>query len=257
MLTWYLDQIRNYGLARATRLFCRVGWRRVFVILSNMTLPAKLICPCCGWEGRRFLDYCEMGFTVPNAACPRCDSHSRHRALFIWLRDKYRIHEKTGLALVFSPERALAPLWRSATNLGVFKLDLDAGRGADLLADLMSLPIAPNVADLAWCHHVVERVLDVHVALSELCRVLRPGKGELIISVSSGAQEKTIEFGFPDKILSGNRRLFGADFARALAEAGFEVRPLAYELSDEECSKYGIRREPFFRCVRTHQSAQS
>jgi SAM-dependent methyltransferase len=258
MLTWYLDQIRNYGLARATRLFCRVSWRRVFVILSNMTLPAKLICPCCGWEGRRFFDYSEMGYTVPNAACPRCDSHSRHRALFIWLRDKYCIHEKTGIAFVFSPERALAPLWRTATNLGVFRLDLEAGRGADILADLMRLPIASNVADLAWCHHVVEQVLDVRVALSELCRVLRPGKGELIISVGLGEQEKTIEFGFSDKTLSGNRRRFGSDFARTLAEAGFDVIPMAHDLTEEECRRYGIRREPFYRCVRKHQeSAQS
>ena len=215
-----------------------------------MTLPAKLTCPCCGWQGRHFFDYIEMGYTVPNAACPCCDSHSRHRALFIWLRDEYRIDEKAGVALVFSPERALAPLWRTATNLRVYKVDLEPGRGADTLADLMRLPFESNVADLVWCHHVIEQVEDVHVALSELCRVLCSGTGELIVSVGLGAQEKTIEFGFSDKALSGNRRVIGSDFEQTLAEAGFDVSTMVYNLSNEECRKYGIYPEPFYRCVK-------
>ena len=250
MFTWYLEQIKNHGIARATWLFWRVGWRRALVILSNLTLPARLTCPCCGWRGRRFFDYIEMGYTVPNAACPRCDSHSRHRALFIWLRDNYRIHERRGLALVFAPEPALAPLWQTASNLRVLKVDLEPGRGADMMADLMRLPFSSNVANLVWCHHVFEQVEDVHLALSELGRVLCSGTGELIVSVGSGGQEKTVEFGFSDKALSGNRRLFGADFAQILTEAGFEVSPLVHNLSEEECHSYGICPEPFYRCVK-------
>ena len=251
MLSWYLVQIKDHGLARATWLFCRVVWRRSVVILSNLILPAQLTCPCCGWEGRRFFDYMEMGYAVPNAACPRCDSHSRHRALFIWLRDEYRIRERAGLALVFAPERALAPLWRMATRLRVFRVDLEPGRGTDALADLMRLPFASDVADLVWCHHVLEQVPDARGALSELCRVLCSGSGELIVSVGLGAQEKTVEFGFSDKALSGNRRAFGADFVETLSETGFSVSPMIHSLSDEECRRYGISPEPFFRCVKT------
>ena len=250
MLAWYLTQIRDYGLVRATVLFGRVSWRRVLVILANATLPARLTCPCCDWQGRRFFDYIEMGYSVPNAACPRCDSHSRHRALFIWLRDEYRIHEKQGLALVFSPERALAPLWRTAKGLRVCKVDLATGREADVLADLMLLPFISNVADLIWCHHVIEQVDDVSIVLSELFRVMSPGAGELIVSVGLGTQADTIEFGFSDKTLSGNRRLFGADFSRTLSMAGFDVRPMTSGLSDEDCRKYGISPEPFYRCIK-------
>jgi SAM-dependent methyltransferase len=252
MFAWYLEQIKNHGIAPATWLFWRVSWRRAFVILSNMALPAKLICPCCGWQGRRFFDYIEMGYTVPNAACPRCDSHSRHRALFMWLRDEYRIHEKAGIALVFAPEKALAPLWQTAGNMRVCKVDLEPGRGVDTQADLMRLPFAANVANLIWCHHVLEQVEDVRVALCELGRVLCPGTGELIVSVGIDAQEMTLEFGFRDKSLSGNRRSFGADFAQTLAASGFEVSPVPYNLSDEECRKYGITPEPFYRCIRNH-----
>jgi methyltransferase family protein len=250
MFAWYLTQIRNHGLVRATRLFCRVIWRRLFVIFCNLTLPAGLTCPCCGWQGRRYFDYIEMGYSVPNAACPRCDSHSRHRALFLWLQDEYRIRKKAGLALVFSPERALAPLWQTAPNLKVCKVDLELGRGADVLADLMRLPFVSDVADLIWCHHVIEQVEDVHVVLGELRRALSSGTGELIISSGLGKQENTIEFGFSDKALSGNRRLFGDDYSRTLAAAGFDVRPMGYDLSDDDCRKYGISPEPFYRCLK-------
>jgi hypothetical protein len=250
MFAWYLTQIRNHGVVRATGLFYRVMWRRMFVIFCNSTLPPRLTCPCCGWQGRRFFDYIEMGYSVPNAACPRCDSHSRHRALFIWLQDEYRIREKAGLALVFSPERALAPLWQTATNLKICKVDLELGRGADVLADLMRLPFVSDVADLIWCHHVIEQVEDVNVALSELRGALASGTGELIISSGQGKQENTIEFGFSDKAVSGNRRLFGADLSRTLAAAGFDVLPMDCELSEGDCRKYGISPEPFYRCIK-------
>lgn len=215
-----------------------------------MTLPAKLMCPCCGWQGRRFFDYIEMGYTVPNVACPRCDSHSRHRALFIWLRDDYRVHEKSGIALIFAPERALAPLWGTATDLQTYKLDVEHARGVDTLTDLMQLPFASNVADLVWCHHVLEQVEDAHVALGEICRVLRSGVGELIVSVGMDGQESTLEFGFADKTLSGNRRAFGQDFAQTLVKAGFKVYPMSHDLSKEECRRYGISPERFYRCIK-------
>jgi hypothetical protein len=54
-------------------------------------------------------------------------------------------------------------------------------------------------------------VEDVQVALGELFRVTSAGAGELIVSVGLGKQENTIEFGYSDKALSGNRRVFGAD----------------------------------------------
>jgi SAM-dependent methyltransferase len=250
MLAWYLEQIKNHGLASATWLLIRVSWRRAFVILCNKALPARLVCPCCGWQGRRFFDYIEKGYTVPNAACPRCDSHSRHRALFLWLKDEYRIREKAGIALVFAPERALAPLWQGAGKMSVYNVDLERSRGVDTLADLMRLPFAANVANLIWCHHVIEQVEDARVALSELRRVLCPATGELIMSVGIDGQEKTLEFGFRDQALSGNRRSFGVDFPQLLASSGFEVSPVPNSLSEEECRRYGIDPEPFYRCVR-------
>jgi SAM-dependent methyltransferase len=250
ILEWYRTQKRDFGIAAATWLLWRVAWRRARVLASNKLLPGRLECPCCGWKGNRFFDYIEMGYMVRNCACRVCDSHPRHRALFVWLRDECQISQKGGIALVFAPEKTFAPLWRSATNLRAYKVDIEPSRGVDVLANLMTLPFASEIADLMWCHHVLEQVDDDRVALRELHRVLRPRSGELIVSVGSGQQETTVEFGFADKALSGNRRAFGADFPEILVAAGFKVLPLTYKLTEAERRKYGVGAEPFYRCTR-------
>lgn len=250
IFSWYRSQREVFGTVASTWLLWRVLWRRACVVASNKLLPRRLKCPCCGWEGRRFFDYLEMGYSVRNCACPVCDSHPRHRALFLWLIDEFRISEKAGIALVFAPEKAFAPLWQTATNLRAYRVDLEPSRGVDLLADLMRLPFASEIADLMWCHHVLEQVEDDRSALTELHRVLRSSSGELILSVGSGKQGTTLEFGFANKALSGNRRAFGADFAERLAEVGFKVRPLVSNLTETQRLKYGVRAEPFYRCTK-------
>jgi SAM-dependent methyltransferase len=248
ILSWFRQNRRDFGIVRASWLFWRVGWRRARVVASNRLLPARCECPCCGWTGNRFLDYIEMGYTASNTACPRCDSHSRHRALFLWLRDKYGLTEKSGTALILAPERALAPLWSSATLLRSYKIDVEANRGVDVLADAMYLPFAANVANLIWCHHVLEQVEDDLAALKEFHRVLIAESGELVISAGVNKQGTTREFGFSNKQLSGNRRAYGADFASRLANAGFDVTTVSHDLSEAEYRKYGIVSERFYRC---------
>jgi len=250
ILTWYRQQIADFGLVNATWLLWRVAWRRAFVKASNKLLPAKYECPCCGWQGRRFFDYIEMGYSVPNAACPQCDSHSRHRALFLWLRDDFRIAGKAGTALVFAPERAIASLWRTAPRLNVYKVDFERSRGVDVQADLMKLPFASEVADLIWCHHVLEQVPEDRIALGELQRVCS-ASGELIVSAGVSADQNTVEYGAADKSLSGNRRRYGSDFPERLSAAGFKIKPLSYDLTAAERLKYGIIAENFFRCTKT------
>ena len=248
ILSWFRQNQRDFGIARASWLFWRVAWRRARVVTSNRLLPARRECPCCGWTGRRFLDYIEMGYTATNTACPRCDSHSRHRALFLWLRDKYDLAQKKGTALILAPERALAPLWAGAPLLRSYKIDVEANRGVDVLADVTYLPFATNVADLIWCHHVLEQVEDDVAALKEFYRVLVPDSGELVISAGLNAQAVTREFGFSNRELSGNRRAYGADFAARLANAGFDVTAVSHDLSQEDYQKFGIVPEKFYRC---------
>ena len=247
IVKWYRSQRADFGPVAATWLLWRVLWRRLYVVVCNKVLPRRFKCPCCGWEGRRFFDYIEMGYTIRNCACPRCDSHPRHRALFLWLRDDYRIRDRRGVALVFAPERALRPLWADATGLRVIRTDVDAGRDIEVLADVMHLPFANQKADVIWCHHVLEQVKDDRQALREFFRVLRSGTGELIISAGM-TQSSTRELGGVDKALSGNRRLYGPDFVQRLIEAGFVVKEMSSGLNSAELREYRIDPQPFYCC---------
>ena len=248
IVTWFRDQRKDFGTSQAVKLLLRVLSSRAYVLTLNKLLPAKLMCPCCGWEGRRFLDYQEIGYTVPNCACPSCDSHPRHRLLFLWLANTYDLTSRKGIALVFAPEPCLANLWKSATGLHVIKVDLESKRSVDVLADIMSLPFDTGVARLVWCHHVIEQVVEDRRALAELKRVLSPD-GELIISSGMSDRDVTVEFGDANKAASGNRRSFGADYPQRLEGAGFTVELLAQPLTTAEQLRYRVNPEPFYRCT--------
>ena len=248
MLSWFRDQVKNHGVLAAVGLLSRVIRNRALVVLSNKTLPDRLECPCCNWKGRRFFDYIEAGYSVPNAACPGCDSHSRHRAFYLWLKHEFQIETEKGRALIFAPERALSPLWDSARELRIIKTDIEATRGVDLLSDVMRLPFANESVSLIWCHHVLEQVEDDRAAMRELHRVLEKAGGELLISAGQSGLEETQELGAANSKLSGNRRLYGNDFAERLLAAGFEVLPVSYNLTAAELERYAIFPERFYRC---------
>ena len=250
ILSWYRQNTTDFGVVRATSLLVRVVWRRTLVQACNAVLRSRVECPCCGWSGNRFLDYEEMSYSVRNIECPQCGSHSRHRGFYLWLRDDYQLAERSGTALVFAPERALASLWAGAPGLKIVGTDIEAARAVDVLADIMRLPFADDVADLIWCHHVLEQVPDDHQAMTELRRVLNKEVGVMILSSSLSGDSLTREFGRAEKGLSGNRRSYGADIADRLARAGFGVRQLTYGLSKEALAKYSIRDESFYLCTK-------
>ena len=248
ILSWYRQNVSDFGIWPATSLLWRVVWGRAVVKASNALLAKRFECPCCGWQGRRLFDYVEMGYTARNASCPQCDSHSRHRTFFLWLRDSYKIEKATGTALIFAPERALEPLWKMATTLRPVKIDIEPSRGVDVIADIMQLPFASALADFVWCHHVLDQVPDDHVALAELKRVLKPKTGNLFVSVGESTLPETREFGISDKALSGNRRVYGSDFPDRLKAAGFSVQFLDGGLGEAERHRYALNRERFYLC---------
>lgn len=250
MLSWYLARLKEHGFLVATPLLLRVVWSRGTAVLASRLLPGRVECPCCGWRGRRFFDYLEVGVELLRVECPACNSHPRHRAFALWLRDSYGLASRRGAALVFAPERALEPLWASAPGLAVLKTDIEPARGVDLLADIQRLPFAAGSFDLVWCQHVLTQVPDDRAAIRELARVLRPRTGELIVSVVQTPGEPTREFGGPNKELIGLWRVYGDDFEGRLAEGGLEPRAARHELTAQECALYGIEPgEGFFICT--------
>jgi len=114
----------------------------------------------------------------------------------------------------------------------------------------MLLPFSSDVADLIWCHHVLEQVGDDRLALRELHRVLMGETGHLIVSAGESSHSSTREFGRSEKELSGNRRSYGMDFKTRLNDAGFAAQQLNYGLSAGERRKYSVLEEPFYLCVK-------
>ena len=250
ILSWYRQNASDFGFVRSTRLLLSVVWRRALVQTCNSLFAEKVECPCCGWTGNRFLDYLEMGYTVSHTECPGCGSHSRHRGLFVWLKNEYGIERHCGPALVFAPERALSAIWSVNHNLRVVRIDIQSGRGVDLLADIMHLPLISDLAEVIWCHHVLEQVKDDRLALRELHRVLKLQTGRLILSAGSGNEYLTREFCEPNKELSGSRRAYGGDLIVRLQQAGFVVERMNYGLTDEQLMKYQVIDEPFYVCLK-------
>ena len=250
MFGWYRSQLRTHGYAGATALLGRVAWARGRARIADKVLPPRVRCPCCGWQGRAFHDYVEMGYRVPGCLCPRCESHPRHRALFLWVVRERVLADRKGLALVFAPEKALAGLWSGLPALRVCRVDVESSRGTDMLADIQQLGLATGVADLIWCHHVIEHVRDDGAALRELTRVLRPDGGQLIISVPMHGGAETQEYGAPDPRLSGHWRTYGDDFRNRLEAAGLDVQEVHPQLGEGELATFGIVPESYFLCAR-------
>jgi SAM-dependent methyltransferase len=248
MLKWYREQLRLFGFTTATILLARVVTSRIAVDLANRFLPATRLCPCCGWKGRRFYDYIEVAYTIRNAACPKCDSHSRHRRYSLWLKTDYRLTDKTGVGIVFAPERALEAVWQSSKGLRIFRADFETARHVDVRLDIQRLPFQRDKVDFLWCHQVLEHIEDDDAAMKELSRILRPESGELVVSVPMNGLSETREYGFADAKDSGHWRIYGEDFIHKLTTAGFNVRKVKFDIPADDAVRFGIIDEPFFIC---------
>jgi len=242
-LNWYKEQSKKHGAAKAVKLFADVYGSRLKSELVNKILSKKVECPICGWRGHKFYDYIDGESFSYGVECPQCLSHGRHRALFSWLKNDFRLAEKSGWALVCAPEKPIAPLWNSSGSLKVIKLDIEPVRGVDVLADLQEIPFADNSYDIIWCHHVLEQIPDDKKALSEFFRVLKPSSGMLIVSSAMARDEKTNEFGHSNINHFGNWRIYGQDFPQKLAGCNFSVEKVEFNLTKQDYEKFGIDRE--------------
>ena len=245
---WFRGKIKEHGVLKATLLLGRVAVSRTKTNVANKWLTSKVSCPCCGWQGREFYDYIEVGYRVKDAACPKCESHPRQRHLFLWARQEFQFEGKTGIALVFAPEKALASLWTETPRLKVYRVDVESARGVDLLADMQNLPIASDSVDVIWCHHVLEHIENDREAIKELSRVLRPDTGELVVSVPMEPGTVTEEYGFPDPTLSGHWRMYGDDFVSRLGESGLDVNSIDFDVSAQDLRHYALEWQPLYSC---------
>lgn len=250
MLSWYRDKLKEYGFLVATRLLVQAIWARARATIANRILPEKVLCPCCGWRGYCFHDYIDAGCVIRNVECPQCNSHSRHRNFYLWLKSDYSLKSKDGVALIFAPEKCFDSVWQQeSAHLHSYRVDIEAPRGVDLLADIQRLPFINDSIDLIWCHHVLTQIPDDDAALAELYRVLRPQTGELIISVATTPDASTREFGYANKELMGFWRLYGRDFINKLSAQSLKVEHHKFNAPPDISQRHGLApEEDFYIC---------
>lgn len=168
--------------------------------------------------------------------CPICFSGSRHRLVFEYLR-REGLPQGDTRVLNIAPERGLYNRLMKGLP-GYVALDMNPRRYHYIHnvqgGDVQDMSFSDGTFDLIICNHVLEHVPDDRRAMREIARVLAPG-GRAILQVPiSRKLEKTIE----DPTLTDPKecerrfgqfnhiRLYGADYADRLAEAGLAVETI-------------------------------
>lgn len=216
---------------------------------------SEVMCPCCDGEFRSFLPVGDR----PNARCPKCGSRERHRALYLYLRDRVDVFGRALDVLHFAPERCLEAGLAAAERLNYVTADLQSPDVA-IQTDITAIASPSARFDLVVCSHVLEHVGDDRTGLRELYRVLRPG-GVAVIMVPYHPNRETYEdptivapearrqaFG-----QSNHLRLYGRDLPSRVQAAGFVARvdQFGKGLGEEARARYGVlSREVIFHCAK-------
>ncbi len=138
-----------------------------------MSAPAAtgVICPLCGWTGPEFLP--QGRNARANALCGQCSSLERHRALYLYLRDKTQLLAGETRLLHFAPERALREVFSSDPAIEYVTTDLEMS-DVSVRMDISEMIFKDGTFDCVICSHVLEHVPDDRRAMREIFRVLKP-----------------------------------------------------------------------------------
>jgi SAM-dependent methyltransferase len=172
----------------------------------------------------RFLDY--AGHRQNGIICPRCGSHPRHRALWIYLADQLPHLESGSAILHLAAEKNLIPVFRRRNDLRYVTSDLRL-KSAMVRADATRLPFQSNSFRMIVSSHVLEHLENDGAAIAEFARTLTAG-GEAVVMVPTRPDWRTAttrEFGAPD-LGEGHWRMYGGDFAERLRASGLEDRTI-------------------------------
>jgi SAM-dependent methyltransferase len=184
-------------------------------------------CPCCGGRFSRFMPGLSHRDT---RVCPRCGAQERHRALWLYMRERTDLFARPQLSILhWAPEYALQRSLASLPNAAYVSADL-GGDEAMQHMDITDVPFKDGAFDLIVCVHVLEHVQQDRQAMREMARVLKPG-GIALLLVPIVLEQPTKED--PSIVAPEERReaywqedhvrLYGGDFPRRLEEEGFSV----------------------------------
>jgi SAM-dependent methyltransferase len=206
----------------------------------------RVECPCCGGRFRGF----RPRWNRPDVRCPRCNAYERHRALWLYLRERTNIFTDPVDVLHIAPEEVLEGRLRALPRVRYVGGDLRP-IGAQVRIDLMAIPFEDGSFDFVICNHVLDEVPDDLGAIAEMHRVLRPGGRLITQNPVDRSRERTVELaalsteeratlvggGAPEDV-----RRHGRDIAERLAEPGFDVERIDYaqEVGPARAERHGL-----------------
>jgi hypothetical protein len=205
----------------------------------------RVECPCCGGRFSRFMPGLSHRAT---RVCPRCGAQERHRALWLWMRERTDLFVRAISILHWAPEYALQRSLSELPNAAYVSADLE-GHEAMQHMDITDVPFKDDAFDLIVCVHVLEHVPDDRRAMREMLRVLRPG-GMALLLVPIVLEQPTLEdpsIRTPEERKrhywqADHVRLYGGDFRDRLAEEGFvvEVDEWIRSLDQATLDRFGL-----------------
>jgi SAM-dependent methyltransferase len=206
----------------------------------------RVECPCCGSSFSRFMPGLSHRAT---RVCPRCGAQERHRALWLYMRERTDLFSRPQLSILhWAPEYALQRSLGSLPNAAYVSADLE-GHEALQHMDMTDVPFKDGAFDLIVCVHVLEHVPDDRQAIREMVRVLRPG-GMALLLVPIVLEQPTREdpaIATPEERKEAywqedHVRLYGADFPHRLEEEGFDVTVDGWVRTLDQATKdrYGL-----------------
>ncbi len=253
---------------KSTRIIRKIKIALHPKMLKNKFLRAALKgndveCPCCGGK---YITFLPAGLQKrPNAKCIKCGSLERHRAVWLFLKERGEIFTKQIKLLHMAPEKLYYQKFSALSNIDYHPIDLNPGDydyGAKTKEmDVTALTYADETFDALICSHVLEHIPDDAKAMREMFRVLKPGAWAIINVPMNKNMESTFEyptindpkkqeelFGQPDHV-----RIYGRDYITRLTDAGFKVDVIDYTsgFSHNERFRYGLKAEELiFYCTK-------
>lgn len=242
-LTAPLDRVAQIAVRTLVpRRLRRLVLRRLRLVIYR---GSRVECPCCGGRFSRFMPGLSHRAT---RVCPRCGAQERHRALWLYMRERTDLFAREISILHWAPEYALQRSLAQLPNAAYVSADI-AGDEAMQHMDITDVPFKDDAFDLVICVHVLEHVGDDRAALREMVRVLRPG-GVAMILVPIVLEQPTLEDPSINTPEDRKRhywqedhvRLYGGDFRDRLAEEGFEVTvdPWIRTLDQATLDRFGL-----------------
>ena len=225
-------------------------------------------CPLCGVVVEAFASGGHPTRPRADSWCQGCGSLERHRALWLYLRDRTDVLTAPLRLLHVAPENCIGERLQALPNLDYLSADLDPTR-AMVGMDLTQIDLPDESFDVILVAHVLEHIADDHAAMAELRRVLRRGgKAILCVPISQGVTAEDLSITDPAERQrlyrqSDRVRMYGRDgvFEDRLRTAGFDVvsDPIIEDMAPELRRRYrlsfGISRtgqdryEPIFCCT--------